>query len=598
MTLGRPEYVSDLIVYLLNQLGIDYATTNPGATTRGMHESIVSYGANRSPEMITCCHEELAVAMAEGYYLATGKPLAALVHNIVGLQHASKAIYEAWLAGVPMLVIGGTGPVDLSHRRPWIDWIHTPQVQGQIVRDYVKWDDQPEGARSVAESILRAYQIAMTEPRGPVYLCFDVELQEALLPEDFDIPDVSRYLPGHPPAGNPQAIAEAAQALMDAEWPVILAQEMGLTPGGSDALVSLAELMGIPVIEVGPSFCLPNTHPLNVTGANSDVLRDADLVLTIGVKDIDNSLKTPVHQAGSIPEGLPRIPSSNIRRYESLISESTKLVRIGLEDYGVKSWVSHYGRLTAADVPILGDGAEVLKELANICKGSMNGSTEAKAKARTTKAEEINSGIRSKAQTDLRERWWDQTPISTARLASEVWDAIKDEDWVLVHGSLSGWEKRLWNTIDEKHWIAGGGGTGTGMGVAMGTALAFKGTDKVCVSIQNDGDLLYTPGSLWTVAHHEIPMLVVMFNNKAYYQDVGHQRAVTTLRERSLENLHVGVSLEGPDTDFATLARSFSIYGDGPITQPGDISAALKKGLRVVKEEGKAALIDTVTQPR
>ena len=155
MALGRPEYVSDLIVNLLNQLGIDYATTNPGATTRGMHESIITYGGNSSPEMITCCHEELAVAMAEGYYLATGKPLAALVHNIVGLQHASKAIYEAWLAGVPMLVIGGTGPVDLSHRRPWIDWIHTPQVQGQIVRDYVKWDDQPEGPRSVVESILR-----------------------------------------------------------------------------------------------------------------------------------------------------------------------------------------------------------------------------------------------------------------------------------------------------------------------------------------------------------------------------------------------------------------------------------------------------------
>ena len=598
MSLERPEYVSDLIVYMLNGLGIDYATTNPGATTRGMHESIVSYGGNSSPEMITCCHEELAVAMAEGYYLATGKPLAALVHNIVGLQHASKAIYEAWLAGVPMLVIGGTGPMDLSHRRPWIDWIHTPQIQGQIVRDYVKWDDQPEGPRSAAESILRAYQIAMTEPRGPVYLCFDVELQEALLPADFDLPDLSRYAPAHAPAGNPRAVAEAAQALMDAEWPVILAQEMGLTPGGPDELISLAELMGAPVIEVGPSFSLPNRHPLNVTGANNDVLRDADLVLTVGVKDIDNALKTPVHQAGSIPEGLPRIPSSNIRRYESLISESTKLIRIGLEDYGIKSWVSHNGRLTAADVPILGDGALVLRELGQICKGSMNGSVDAKAKARAKKAGEINAGIRDKAQTDLKERWWAQTPTSTARLASEIWDVIKDEDWVLVHGSLSGWEKRLWDTIDQNHWIAGGGGTGTGMGVAMGVSLAFKDSSKVCVSIQNDGDLLYTPGSLWTVAHHKIPMLVVMFNNKAYYQDVGHQRAVTTLRERSLENLNVGVSLEGPDTDFANLARSFSLYGEGPITNPDDISSALKRGLKVVKEEGRTAVIDTITQPR
>ena len=129
MTLGRPEYVSDLIVYLLNGLGVEYVPLNPGATTRGIHESIVNYGGNQAPELITCVHEELAVAMCEGYYLATGRPLATLVHNIVGLQHASKAIYEAWLNHTPMIIIGGTGPVDASHRRPWIDWIHTAQVQ-------------------------------------------------------------------------------------------------------------------------------------------------------------------------------------------------------------------------------------------------------------------------------------------------------------------------------------------------------------------------------------------------------------------------------------------------------------------------------------
>src|SRR5438128_6205303 len=193
MRLEKPEYVSDLVVYLLNRLGVEYVTLNPGATTRGMHESLVTYGGNVAPEVITCRHEEIAVAMAEGYYLATGKPQATLVHNIVGLQHASKAIYEAWLNQVPMIIIGGTGPLDSTHRRPWIDWIHTAQVQGQIVRDYVKWDDQPQGALSVAESILRAYQIAMTEPRGPVYLCLDVELQESRLPEDFTMPDLDRY---------------------------------------------------------------------------------------------------------------------------------------------------------------------------------------------------------------------------------------------------------------------------------------------------------------------------------------------------------------------------------------------------------------------
>ena len=266
MSLGKPEYVSDLVVYLLNRLGVEYVTLNPGATTRGMHESLVTYGGNVAPEVITCSHEEVAVAMAEGYYLATGRLQATLVHDIVGLQHASKAIYEAWLNNAPMLIIGGTGPMDSTHRRPWIDWIHTAQVQAQIVRDYVKWDDQPQGALSVAESILRGYQIAMTEPRGPVYLCLDVELQESRLPDGFIIPDPSRYRPPAPPAGNPEAIAEAARALRAARWPVLLAEGLGRVPGGPEALQSFSELLGIPVIEQGLSFNLSNLHPLNVSG--------------------------------------------------------------------------------------------------------------------------------------------------------------------------------------------------------------------------------------------------------------------------------------------------------------------------------------------
>jgi thiamine pyrophosphate-dependent acetolactate synthase large subunit-like protein len=227
----------------------------------------------------------------------------------------------------------------------------------------------------------------------------------------------------------------------------------------------------------------------------------------------------------------------------------------------------------------------------------MDGDLQRRIAERTARAREIHMAIATRVQKDLKERWWAQKPISTARLAAEIWETIRGQDWVLVHGSLSGWERRLWEMKDGSRCIAGGGGTGTGMGVAMGVALAFRGTGKVCVSVQNDGDLLYTPGSLWTAAHHDIPMLMVMFNNRSYYQDVGHQLAVTKMRQRSLDNVGVGVSLEGPATDFATLAKSFGIYGDGPILDPEEIRPALEKGLKVVKE-GRLALIDTVTQPR
>ena len=597
MSLQKPEYVSDLVVYLLNRLGVEYVTLNPGATTRGMHESLVTYGGNTAPEVITCSHEEIAVAMAEGYYLATGRPQATLVHNIVGLQHASKAIYEAWLDQVPMIIIGGTGPLDSTHRRPWIDWIHTAQVQGQIVRDYVKWDDQPQGALSVAESILRAYQIAMTEPRGPVYLCLDVELQESRLPDGFTIPDVARHGLAASPAGNPEAIAEAAQALRRARWPVLLVEGLGRTAGGPEALQALSELLGAPVVELGSSFNLSNRHPLNLTGAREDVLKDADLIVAVGVKDLEAALKRPAPESGGAATGIPRGRAGYGRRYESVIAEGTKIVRIGLEDYGIKSWTSSHGRLVPADVSILGSGSQVLRDLVRACRGEIDDDLRGRIEERTARAKDIHEDVDRRLRADLKERWWAQKPISTARLAAEIWDVIRNEDWVLVHGSLSGWERRLWDVTDGARCIAGGGGTGTGMGVAMGVALAFRGTGKVCVSIQNDGDLLYTPGSLWTAAHHHIPMLVVMFNNRSYFQDVGHQRAITTMRGRSLDNVGVGVSLEGPATDFATLAKSFGLYGEGPIVDANDIRPALERGAKLVKQ-GTFALVDTVTQPR
>jgi thiamine pyrophosphate-dependent acetolactate synthase large subunit-like protein len=594
MSLERPEYVSDLIVYLLNELGVEYAPLNPGATTRGLHESVVNYGGNKMPELITCCHEELAVAMAEGFYLATGKLQVSLAHNIVGLQHASKAIYEAFLNNIPMIIMGGTGPLDASHRRPWIDWIHTAQVQGQIVRDYVKWDDQPQGAQSVAESVLRAYQIAMTEPRGPVYLCFDVELQETRLPDDFVLPDLSRFQVPASPEGNPEAVKQAAKALMEAESPVLIVEGLGRTPGGSETLQALVDLVGAPVIEVGSAYNLPNSHPLNVTGANAELLKDTDLVVAAGVNNLEQVLTRAVASSSAKAPEQPRGRAGYNRVFETAIPEGTKIIQIGLQDYGIKSWPSNYGRILPTDTAILGDEIQVLKQITKVCQDSMDAGSRKRATERIPKITKVHSNLHDRLHKEVKERLWDQTPTSTARLAAEIWEVIKDEDW----GSLSGWERRLWDVSDESRWVAGGGGTGTGMGVAMGAALAFRGTDKVCVSIQNDGDLLYTAGSLYTLAHHDIPMLVVMFNNRSYYQDVGHQTAVSSNRERSVETVGIGVNLDGPSTDFATLAQSFGLAGIGPILDAADIGPALKKGLEIVKNERRTAVIDTIVQPR
>src|SRR6266540_6566565 len=209
------RYGSDLVVDLLKLLGIEYVALNPGSSFRGIHDSLVNYESGRqpNPEMILCCHEEIAVAVAHGYAKATGKIMPAIVHNVVGLQHASMAIYNAWCDRTPVMVMGGTGPMNSSKRRPWIDWIHTALVQGNLVRDYVKWDDQPASVAAVPEAFARAYRIAMTEPKGPVYLCFDADLQEGRLDRPIPLPDVARFAPSSPPQADAQVLEDATRLL-------------------------------------------------------------------------------------------------------------------------------------------------------------------------------------------------------------------------------------------------------------------------------------------------------------------------------------------------------------------------------------------------
>ena len=253
------EYGSDIIVDMLKSLGIKYAALNPGASFRGIHDSLVNYNRNKNPEIIVCCHEEIAVAVAHGYAKATGEPMAAIVHDVVGLQHASMAIYNAWCDKTPVLVLGGTGPMDTTKRRPWIDWIHTALVQGNFVRDIVKLDDQPMSLGALSNSILRGYRVAMTEPKGPVYLCFDLDLQESRLPEAMaaGMPAPDRFRPPVPLQAEQGAIEEAAAWLCEAQNPLIIADYLGRNPQAMLSLVELAEALGAAVVDRGARHNFP-----------------------------------------------------------------------------------------------------------------------------------------------------------------------------------------------------------------------------------------------------------------------------------------------------------------------------------------------------
>ncbi len=196
---------------------------------------------------------------------------------------------------------------------------------------------------------------------------------------------------------------------------------------------------------------------------------------------------------------------------------------------------------------------------------------------------------------------WDASPISTARLSAELWAQIKDADWSLVSpvDFVSRWPLRLWAFDKPYQFLGSSGGAGVGYGApaSVGAALANKKRGRLSVSIQADGDLMYAPGVLWTAAHHQIPLLSVMHNNRAYHQEVMHLQRMANRHNRGVTRASIGTTIDNPNIDFAALARSLGVHAEGPISDPRELGGALKRALDVVKR-GEPALVDVVTQPR
>ena len=262
--LGVMGWVSDAVAEMLRRLGIEYVALVPGSSYRGLHDSIVNYLGNQRPKMLVCLHEEHSVAIAHGYAKVAERPMAAIVHANVGLMHASMAIFNAWCDRQPILVLGATGPVDAAKRRPWIDWIHTARDQAALVRAYVKWDEQPGSVQAAVEALARGLKIATEQPRGPVYLCFDVTLQEQALAEPPRLPDLKRRRPAPPASPGPASIERASEVLRAAQSPVILAGRVSRDPDDWKRRIALAERLGARVLtDQKAAAAFPTTHPLH-----------------------------------------------------------------------------------------------------------------------------------------------------------------------------------------------------------------------------------------------------------------------------------------------------------------------------------------------
>jgi acetolactate synthase-1/2/3 large subunit len=570
------RWASDVIVDLLHAYELPYAALNPGASYRGLHDSIVNYGGNK-PVMMLCQHEETAVQIAHGYAKASGKPMVAILHNLVGLLHANMAIYYAYADRAPVFIVGATGPMDETKRRPRIDWIHTAQVQGEAVRAYTKWDYQPTVIGGVPEAFARAYAVMMSEPRGPIYMCYDAWLQEQPLDHLVALPPAGAARVPSRIAPDPHALFQVSELLLAAERPVLIAEYVGRDAEGFHALVELADALGAPVYDVGSRLNFPSRHPLNFSMVK-DVFRDTDLVLCLDTRDWERATTELV---------------SATREVTSIVPPTAKWADIGFGDLELSSWAMDYQRLAHADLRVLADTTLAIPALTRLLKGKVSPQKRAD---RIDSLTEKNQAIRYRWDEEAKAHW-DECPITLPRLASEVWNAIKDEDWVLTANTLEDWTRKLWD-FDKPYRHPGKSlGTATQIGISLGVALAHRGSGRLVVDLQPDGDLMFDAGALWVAAKHRIPFLVVMYNNRAYYNDWEHQIRMAKLRGTPVERAHIGMDMDDPAPDFASLARSMGWYAEGPIDKPGDIAGALQRAIAKVKA-GQPALIDTITRKR
>ncbi|MDA0797290.1 MAG: thiamine pyrophosphate-binding protein [Chloroflexi bacterium] len=572
---------SDVMVDILRALGIKYIALNPGASYRGLHDSLVNYG-DGGPEMLMCSHEEIAVAIANGYGRVTGKPMATGIHNVVGLQHAAMAIFNAWCDRTPILNLGGAGPQNATNRRS-TDWVHTALVQGALVRDFVKFDDQPFSVEASMDSLLRAYRIATTVPMGPVYVALDSDVQEERLDGQAMIPDAANFKAPAPPRANLDALRDAAVMLAEAEWPVIIAGEISPHGTALDDLIELAELLGAAVVDTN-RFSFPNTHDLDATQVREAVLKDADVVLALDVPSLGVPLGPNVRERGAL---------------QPAISEDCKIINIGMFEFEKQSWVTDNMWLMPVVNPIAAETTGAIRELLIMCREmrAMGDDFTAKAEARRAKVAAMHNEAAQK-NADRAAAEWDSTPIAAGRFYGELKAKLAEREWALVHSHGGRWRGIL-DITEPDHELSGGrgGGVGSGLPTAIGGALAHKGDGKLCVGVFGDGDFFMTNGALWTAAKYDIPLLALIYNNESYYNDEDHQERMAIARDRPVENKGIGIRIEGPSPDFAMMARSQGVAGFGPVTNPNDLAGVLEEAIKVV-ESGKPAVVDIRTTAR
>lgn len=581
---NRPEYASDAIADTLRAVGFRYAFINPGSSYRGLHDSMVNYLGNTDPQAVLCAHEDVCVHAAQAYAKASGLPSLAILHDLVGLMHGSMAIYNAFADQQPVVVLGGSGPADPKLRRG-IDYEHSANTQGEIVRQWVKWDDEAATGEGVCESIARAYKIANTGPKGPVYVSVDAGIQESKITTPIQIPDMASAAnqPAPPPAANPDAVEAAVDMLVKARNPVITGGRLMYRPESTRLLVELVELLGATYVEDRNSTCFPTAHPQNLTGEKG-IIESADVLLAVDSPDVNVVVDSY---------------SSRVRGETGAGGKGTKVIDLSQNDYAIRSWTRLGGKVAPTAIQLLADPMVGMRQIIDAARSKIGRAKSTSAiEARRKKIAKAHEAMTKRQQDALKKRWSD-TPLSPHRFVYELYSAVRAKPWMLAVRGHRAWPHGIWQFTGagENIGVSGGGGVGYGPGAMIGASLAARDQGRFPVAILGDGDFLMQSQALWTAVHMRIPLLCVINNNTSWYNDEQHQNEVAKMRGRPMENAWIATTTRDPEADLATLARGYGAWSEGPVTDPDEFANALKRAVAEV-DGGAVAVLDVRTNPR
>ena len=560
------EWGSDALAELLSRLGLRYVALVPGSSYRGLHDSLVNYGGNRDPRMLVCLHEEHAIAIAHGYAKVTGRPMAAAVHSNVGLMHATMAIYNAYCDRVPMLIIGATGPVDAAQRRPWIDWIHTSTDQGALIRAYSKWDDQPASVEAALESLASAYSITRAAPSAPTYVCLDVSLQEQPLAAPPEIPDVRRDASPRSHGPDQKAVSTTLEFLGAARRPLFLLGRLGRDEEDWNRRVALAERCGALVIsDLKNGAVFPTRHPLHpnppgifLPPASAELIRSADLILSLDWIDLAGTIATAGHGGQPVPARVVSCTTDSALR---------------------NGWSKDSFGREPVDLSVPADPDLLVRALLESDTPAKPGEWPARAASPAPSGSSSGPGI------------------FMSDLAGALRDALAGAPASLIRIPL-GWDGADLEASHPLDYLGqdGGAGIGSGPGMAVGAALALEGSGRLPVAVLGDGDFLMGGTAIWTAAHYRLPLLIVVANNSFYYNDVVHQGRIAQQRQRPAQNAWIGQAISDPDPDLPALARSLGWQAADSVRERLALPAVLAAAVAAARS-GQCVLVDVRVRP-